>query len=365
MGTFPDFHIPSSVETPSVCIDQRLMEQNIERMAVGLKGKGVDFRPHVKSHKSLEVARRQIGAGAVGLTAATIGEAEVFVEGGFDDIFIAYPLWVTEAKALRIRKLLERARIAVGVSSVEGARNLVARMNGDSQLRVIIEVDSGELRTGVTSPELAVAVADVIARSTLRLGGLFTHGGHSYAGSDAVAGAASDEVHSLIDSAEALKSAGHGVETLSAGSTPTALVSAVAGVTEERPGTFVFGDRQQVALGAHPADSVALFVAATVVQVSDGQFVLDAGGKVFTKDAPQTVNGFGALPRYPEARIERIFDHHAVVVNAQSLPRIGDKLAVIPNHVCPVSNLANEFVVIGSNGEEVDRWSIDAGLRNQ
>lgn len=365
METFPDFHIPASVETPSVCIDQHLMEQNIERMAAGLKGKGVDFRPHVKSHKSLEVARRQIEAGAVGLTAASIGEAEVFVEGGFDDVFIAYPLWVTNAKAVRIRKLLEFARVAVGVSSVEGAHNLVERMGGADQLRVIIEVDSGELRTGVTSPEMAIAVADVIAQSDLRLGGIFTHGGHSYAGSDAVAAAASDEVRSLLNAAQALKSAGHVVETLSAGSTPTALVSAVAGVTEERPGTFIFGDRQQVALGAHPADSVALFVAATVVQVAGGQFVLDAGGKVFTKDLPKTVDGFGALPRFPEARIERIFDHHAVVVGARTMPRIGDKLAVIPNHVCPVSNLAEEFIVVGRDGEEVDRWNVDARVRNR
>jgi D-serine deaminase-like pyridoxal phosphate-dependent protein len=365
MTRFPDFHIPSSVETPSVCVDERLMEQNIGRMASGLKVKGVEFRPHVKSHKSLEIARRQMEAGAVGLTTATIGEAEVFVEGGFEDIFIAYPLWITESKAARIRRMLDNARIAVGVSSVDGAENLVQRMRGADELRVIIEVDSGELRTGVTSPETAVVIADVIAQSGLHFAGVFTHGGHSYAGSGAVARAASDEVRSLLEAADALRSSGHYVETLSAGSTPTALVSSVAGVTEERPGTFVFGDRQQVALGAHPADSVALFVATTVVQVSGNQFVLDAGGKVFTKDLPKTVEGFGALPAYPEARIERLFDHHAVVSHARSMPRTGERVAVIPNHVCPVSNLTDEFVALGVDGEEVDRWRVDARERNR
>src|SRR5665213_3518526 len=99
METFPNFHIPSTVETPSICIDFNRMEQNIHRMASGLAANGVTFRPHVKSHKSLNVARQQIEAGAIGLTAATIGEAEVFVEGGFDNVFIAYPLWLTDAKA--------------------------------------------------------------------------------------------------------------------------------------------------------------------------------------------------------------------------------------------------------------------------
>lgn len=364
MATFPNFLIPSTVETPSVCIDYHLMEKNIHRMVSNLAEKNVGLRPHVKSHKSLKVARHQIDAGAVGLTAATIGEAEVFVDGGFGDVFIAYPLWLTDEKASRLRRMLERASVAIGVSSLEGARNIATRLSDTDRLRVVIEVDSGDRRTGVTTPDDAVAIADVIADSGLQITGVFTHGGHSYAGADAVAGAASDEVRTLRESADALRSAGHAVEVVSAGSTPTALVSSVAGITEERPGTFVFGDRQQVALGAHPADSVALFVAATVVQVSGGQFVLDAGGKVFTKDLPKTVEGFGALPAYPDARIERIFDHHAVVINARTMPRVGDKLAVIPNHVCPVSNLAEEFVVIGNDGEELDRWNVDARVRN-
>jgi len=363
---FPNFQIPSTVETPSVCIDLRLMVQNIDRMAQALSTKNVNFRPHVKSHKSLAVARRQIAAGAAGLTTATIGEAEVFAAGGFEDLFIAYPLWLTDDKAVRLRALLERARVVIGVSSVEGAENLVAKMRGDARLGVLVEVDSGELRTGATSPEMATEVANAVARGGLSVRGVFTHGGHSYAGSGAVAGAASDEARTLLGSAAALEAAGHQVETVSAGSTPTALKSAVPGVTEERPGTFVFGDRQQVALGAHPADSVALFVAATVVQVTGRQFVLDAGGKVFTKDQPKTVEGFGTLPAYPSARVERLFDHHAVVVSTgRTMPTIGEKVAVIPNHVCPVSNLTDEFVVLDDSGVEVDRWTVDARVQNR
>lgn len=365
MEGFPNFRIPSTVETPAVCIDGALMQHNIQRMASGLKAKGVAFRPHVKSHKSLVIAHKQLAAGAVGLTTATIGEAEVFINGGVDDVLIAYPLWVTDAKAARLRALLDRARLAVGISSIEGAQHLGSKMSNAS-LNVLIEVDSGELRTGVTDPDMAVAVANAATDAGLIVKGVFTHGGHSYAGANAVDGAAADEARVLLATAAALRTSGYEVETVSAGSTPTALLSSVEGVTEERPGTFVFGDRQQVALGAHPAAAVALFVAATVVQVSGQQFVLDAGAKVFTKDLPKTVDGFGALPGYPGSRVERLYDHHAVVISAEGkVPNIGERVAVIPNHVCPVANLTNEFVVLDEEGNEVERWTVDAGLRNR
>lgn len=364
MESFPNFRIPSNVETPAVCIDLALMEQNIQRMASGLSDKGVAFRPHVKSHKSLTIARQQLAAGAVGLTTATIGEAEVFVNGGVEDILIAYPLWVTDAKAARLRALLDRARITVGVSSVEGAKNL-GLLLGDTTLNVLVEIESGEMRTGVTDPDAAVAVADAAASAGLSVKGAFTHGGHSYAGASVAQSAADDETRVLLEAAAALSSASFKVETLSAGSTPTALLGS-KGVTEERPGTFVFGDRQQVALGAHPATSVALYVAATVVQVSGGQFVLDSGAKVFTKDLPKTLEGFGALPGYPDARIDRLYDHHAVVTcSTGPLPSIGERVAVIPNHVCPVSNLTDEFVIINADGQEIDRWPVDARARNR
>ena len=362
---FPKFAIPSSVETPSLCVDEGRMQRNIERMIERLTAKGVTCRPHVKSHKNIVIGRRQLAAGAKGLTAATIGEAEVFVGAGVTDVFIAYPLWVSDEKARRLRALLESAHVAIGLSSVAGAENLSRALGGSSTLNVLIEVDSGERRSGVLGAGEALEVARVCDRLGLNLKGVFAHAGHSYAGSSAVAGAVRDEAGSLITTAEALRQAGHHVETVSAGSTPTALLSAVEGVTEERPGTFVFGDRQQVVLGAQRADDVALFVATTVVQVTGDRFVIDAAAKVLTKDLPPTVEGYGALVDYPDARIERIYDHHGVVhARGGLVPRVGDRLALIPNHVCPVTNLAPELIIIDDNGDEVDRWSVDAGLRN-
>lgn len=361
---FPDFIIPPSVETPAVCVVESSVQRNIDVMVDALRVRGVECRPHTKSHKCVEIARRQMAAGCVGVTTATIGEAEVFVEGGLTDVFIAYPVWFTPVKAQRLRRLLDLATLTVGVSSVEGADEIVRHL-ADSTLRVAVEVECGEIRTGVASSVEALAVARVLREGGLQVAGVFAHGGQSYAGGEAIARAAHDEAGALIESAEVLREAGFDVTMTSAGSTPTALLSAVRGVSDERPGTYVFGDRQQTVLGAHRASDVALFVAGTVVQVSDPYFVLDVGAKSLTKDLPKTVEGYGALPGYPHAIIERLYDHHGMVhARGGALPRVGERVAVIPNHVCPITNLTSEFVILNDDGLEVNRWSIDAGLRN-
>lgn len=361
---FPDFVIPNSVETPAVCVVESTMQQNIESMVEALRERGVDCRPHTKSHKCIEIARRQVAAGCVGVTTATIGEAEIFVDGGLRDVFIAYPVWFTSDKARRVRRLLDLATITVGVSSVAGAENMVRHL-APSTLRVAIEVECGEIRTGVASSDEALAVANTLREGGLQIGGLFAHGGQSYAGGDAIERAAHDEASALIECADALRGADFNVTVTSAGSTPTALLSAVHGVSDERPGTYVFGDRQQTVLGAHRAKDVALFVAGTVVQVRDPYFVLDIGAKVLTKDLPKTVEGYGALPAYPDAVIERLYDHHGMVhARGGALPRIGERVAVVPNHVCPITNLTRELVILNDHGIETARWPIDAGLRN-
>lgn len=361
---YPEFVVPDSVETPAVCVVESTMQSNIDTMVTALRSRGVNCRPHTKSHKCIEIGRRQIAAGCVGLTTATIGEAEVFVGGGITDILIAYPLWFTAEKARRVSTLLESATITVGASSLAGAENLVHLLRG-STLRVAVEVSCGEVRTGVASAREAVSVANVLRDGGLDVVGVFVHGGHSYAGGTMIETAAHDEAKALNDSSEALRSAGFNVSMASAGSTPTALLSAVPGVTEERPGTYVFGDRQQSTIGAHRPHDVALFVAGTVVQVTAPYFVVDVGAKMLTKDLPKTVEGYGVLPAYPDAIIERLYDHHGVIhARDGALPREGERVAVIPNHVCPITNLSREFVVLGEDGLETARWPIDAGLRN-
>ena len=361
---YPTFLIPDSVETPAVCVVESTMQHNIDTMVAALSNRDVTCRPHTKSHKSVEIGRRQIEAGCVGLTTATIGEAEVFVAGGVDDVFIAYPLWFSAEKARRVRQLLERAVITVGVSSVAGAENL-AHFMGGSALKVAVEVGCGEVRTGVATPAQAVAVATVVRSGGLRVVGTFAHGGHSYAGGAMIQTAANEESGALLESSQALQQADFEVTVVSAGSTPTALLSAVPGVSEERPGTYVFGDHQQATIGTQRPEDVALFVAGTVVQVSPPYFVVDVGAKVLTKDLPKTVEGYGAVAAYPDAVIERLYDHHGVIhARGGGLPVAGERLAIIPNHVCPITNLTREFIVLSDDGVETVRWPVDAGLRN-
>jgi D-serine deaminase-like pyridoxal phosphate-dependent protein len=228
-------------------------------------------------------------------------------------------------------------------------------------LEISIELDSGERRSGVR-PEETVAVARAADAAGLRVAGLFTHGGHSYARPGAAEAAAIDE-HDVLDAAaRALTDAGFEPAVLSAGSTPTALRSAYPPVTEERPGTYVFGDRQQVGLDGVASHEVALVVAATVISTAiPGQVILDCGAKALSKDRPDWLPGHGVLPGYPGAWIERVFDYHAVVRVPEGgpRPRLGEVVTVVPNHVCPVVNLSRELVVV-RDGRVLDRWAIDA-----
>ena len=358
------YAVPAEADTPALLVDPHLVRANAGDMADRLAARGVAFRPHAKTHKSVQVARLLLEAGAVGLTCATLGEAGVFAAAGVADVFVAYPVWASGAKADRLRRLAAACRLTVGVDSVEGAAQLVDALRG-APVRVLLEVDSGERRTGALTEAEAGRTAAAVVAAGLELVGCFTHGGHSYGSPAAPAAAADDEVAALTWGARAVVSGGGRDQVRSAGSTPTALLSARDGVTEERPGTFVFGDRQQVMLGAHDPSRVALLVAATVVS-SDrtGQFVLDAGAKTLAKDRNPLLDGFGSVLGYDAARITRLYDHHAIVEANGPLPAVGERVAVVPNHACPVVNLAEELLVV-DGGAVVDRWSVDARVRNR
>jgi len=349
--------IPSGLDTPCLVVDLDVVEANLARMAADLGARGVRLRPHVKTHKSVELARLQLASGAAGLTVGTLGEAEVLVSAGLGGLFIAYPLWLSEAKGSRLRALLDAAPLLVGFDSVEGVRRLAEAARGARHpLTVVLEVDSGERRTGV-APDEAPTLVDAATAAGLPFAGVYTHGGHAYRGPGAVEAAAADEVETLTAAAERLELSGVAVPMVSAGSTPTARRSARGRVTEERPGTYVFNDRQQVGLGGCEPDEVGLFVAATVVSTAvRGQVVIDAGGKTLAKDRPAWVEGFGVLPAYPDAVVTRTYDYHGVVEFPAGGPRpaLGEVVAVVPNHVCPVVNLADSFVVARA-GEALGR----------
>ncbi|HEX6248736.1 MAG TPA: alanine racemase [Nocardioidaceae bacterium] len=353
--------LPPDVETPAPVVDLDRLRSNVQRMADRLTARGLALRPHAKTHKSPAVARMQVEAGAVGLTVATLSEAEVFADAGFTDLLVAYPLVPTGAKAARLRRLLDGVDLLVGVDNPVGAA-AIAEAARDRQVRVVLEVDSGQHRTGVL-PADVVGLAERCRSLGLQVSGVFTHGGHSYRDPSAPSGAAQDESRALAEAADRLAGAGFEPTIVSAGSTPTSGADRSARVTEERPGTYVFNDRQQLALGACTADQVALTVAATVVSVGHGRFVVDAGSKALASDRPGWLDGHGWVPALGDAVVTTLSEHHGVVEGASTLPGVGDVVAVVPNHVCTVVNLFDEYVVV-RRGREVDRWPVAARGRN-
>jgi D-serine deaminase-like pyridoxal phosphate-dependent protein len=325
--------------TPYLRVDVDRLRANVARVAEAAAAGGVALRPHAKTHKSAEVARLQLEAGAAGLTVATVGEAEALATAGFDDLFVAYPLWLTDALAGRLRVLADAGvRLAIGVDSVRGAATAGALLAG-SRVEVVVEVDSGHHRSGV-EPALAGDVA--LAARGLGVRGVFTFPGHSYA-PDGRAAAARDEATALAAARTSLEAAGLPATVVSGGSTPSLEDADTSVLTELRPGVYVFGDAQQWELGSAVPDDIALTAVATVVSHSGGRLVLDAGSKVLGADRAAYATGFGRLLDQPDARIVQLSEHHAVAELPGPLPPLGSLVLVVPNHCCTAVNLADEL----------------------
>ncbi len=353
----------AELETPALLLDLDIMAANLASTAARLRDRGISLRPHAKTHKSVEIARCQLDHGAAGLTVATIGEAEVFARHGFTDLFIAYPLFAsgTKADALgRTRAPGEAAgrRRVRGRCASPGAGAAPARA-ARAPAEVLIEIDCGQHRTGV--PPGAAGELAVTCRSLgLDVAGVFTHGGHGYARPGAGAGAAADEDAALWSAAQQLTGAGFDVREVSAGSTPTA---AFAGshITEERPGTYVFNDRQQLVLGSCQAEEMAVTIAATVVSTTvRGQAVIDAGSKALASDRPGWLTGHGSVPDLGGAVVVSLSENHGLVdLGGHPAPAVGTVVTVIPNHICTVVNLFDRYTLLRS-GELAGTWPIEA-----
>lgn len=335
------------LETPYVAVDVDVLDRNVAGMAAVARERGLALRPHAKTHKCLEIARRQVEHGAAGLTVATVSEAEVFAGGGFDDLFIAYPIWPSPGRAARLRALADRVALRVGVDSGESAEALAKAVG---PLDVLVEIDSGHHRSGVR-PVDAARVAEAAERAGHHVRGIFTFPGHSYG--------PGQQQPATLDEAAALAEAGSWAEVRSGGSTPTAALAGTGPLTEIRPGVYVFGDAQQVELGTCGWDDVALTVVATVVSRTGERVIVDAGSKVLGADRLAWSTGFGRLPDHPDARIVALSEHHATIEFPGEPPGRGDVVRVAPNHVCATVNLADELVVV-RGGTEVDRWRVAA-----
>jgi len=345
--------------TPYLAVDLDVLGRNLQAMATMARDRGVSLRPHVKTHKCREIASSQLEAGAVGITVATVSEAEIFAEAGCDSVFIAYPLWVDRARGARLRSLSERCSLRIGVDSAEAAEALARNTSGRADLEVLVEVDCGHHRTGVV-PEVAGDLAVAAARAGLLVRGVFTYPGHSYS-PGAAERAVADEARALGLAASSFRAAGMECEVLSGGSTPTAALTGAGPITEMRPGVYVFNDAQQLDLGSCSAADIALTAVGTVVSRRAGKLVLDAGGKVLGADRPAWASGYGRLGSDPHARVSALSEHHATVEWPESsvLPALGAVLGVVPNHCCAAVNLADELVV-AVDGEAVGSWQVVA-----
>jgi D-serine deaminase-like pyridoxal phosphate-dependent protein len=282
------------VETPHLLIDGAKMTKNIQKMAGVAERNGVALRPHVKTHKIPAITRAQVEAGAAGITVAKVSEAEVMAEAGLEDIFVAYPL-VTEPKirrAIRLRQKLKN--LIIGVDSSEGARRLsVVALSEDQVLDVRLEVDTGLRRTGIPYHEAIELAREIEALEGLNLTGIYAYRGAVLGGLPTLdlERAGVEEGQLMVSLADRIREEGIDLEGVSLGSTPTAEFAAgVEGVTEIRPGTYVFYDRMQARLGACSLDECAATVVATVVsRPSEDLAVLDGGSKTFATDvSPDT-----------------------------------------------------------------------------
>lgn len=339
--------------TPFLAVDLARLQANVERAAEWADDRGLVLRPHIKTHKSPEVAHLQVEAGARGLTVATIGEAEVFAQAGFDDLFLAYPVWVDQQRRRRLGRLAQAGTsLRIGFDSVEGA----ARLTGLG-ITGLVEIDSGHHRSGVAPGEAGVLAARAV-EAGLDVVGVFTFPGHSYA-PDARLQAGADEASALATAAEALRAAGVEPVVVSGGSTPS-LAATGECVTESRPGVYVFNDAQQWELGTVGPEHIALTCHATVVSHAGGRVVLDSGSKALGADRAPWASGFGRLLDHPAARIVLLSEHHAVAdLRGEPLPPLGSVVRVVPNHACNAVNLVDELVLFDGD-EVVERWTVAA-----
>lgn len=351
--------------TPQVLVDRRRLLNNIDRVQRLADSAGVALRPHAKTHKSPVIARWQLDRGAVGICCAKVGEAEVFAGAGVENIRLPYP--VHPHNAARLLALMNRASISIIVDHLAVARAWSDAMRRAGRaLDVLVKVDVGFHRCGIDPGRGALDfVREVAALPGLRLRGLLSHAGHGYqASSDGELRAiAAGEAAILAELRDGAAAAGIALEELSVGATPTLRFSATErGLTELRPGNYVYFDRTQVGLGAAALDDCALTVLATVVsKPAAGRIILDCGSKSLTTDLARgtmPTPGYGVVLTLDGSAvdtvlsIERLSEEHATVRVEGATPlEPGDRVRVLPNHSCVVSNLVDEIRLV--EGETV------------
>lgn len=353
------------LETPVPVVDLEIFERNLDRMAVYAKQHDLDLRPHTKTHKTPWIAAEQMLRGAVGVTCATPREAEV-MSGVCDDILLAYPV-VGHRKAERVANLPREVNVTVALDSPIALADLAkAAKSADRPIGVYVELDLGMHRVGVASAEQAAELAVLVTQTPpLEYAGIAFYPGHIREKVEDQT-AVLRELSKRLDAAlEIMDERGVRHEIVSGGSTPTAWRShEIKGMTEIRPGTYVFNDRTTAIIGACEWSDCALSVYATVVSTAvSGQAVIDAGSKSLGREPiPGNENaGFGSLVEHPEVIVRGMSEEHGILDLSKTdwRPEVGEQVRVIPNHVCVAVHLFDE--VVGLRGGMIETsWKVAA-----
>jgi D-serine deaminase-like pyridoxal phosphate-dependent protein len=352
----------TSLRTPAVLIDRGTALRNLDRMQAEASARGIRLRPHAKTHKSPLVARWQIERGAAGICCAKLGEAEVFADAGITDIRLPYPL--NPSNADRVVALSNRTHLSFIIDHPAVAKQWSeALVRRAKQIDVLVKVDVGFHRCGIDPATTGAVemIRGVAALPGLHLKGLLSHAGNAYHAQSEheLRTMAEDEARMMASLADRCRKAGVPIDEISAGATPPARFSMQQkGFTEYRPGNYVYFDRTQVALGAASFDDCALTVLATVVsKPSPDRVIFDSGSKTLTNDGARGFTpapGYGVVIGHDNLLIERLSEEHATVrVTKGSTPlEPGDRVRIIPNHSCVVSNLVDQAWLVDGDAVE-------------
>ncbi|SET01074.1 alanine racemase [Anaerobranca gottschalkii] len=344
--------------TPAVIINYEIMMRNLREIQELCNERGVKLRPHFKAHKTPYLADIQRQLGAIGFTTAKLAEAELLVEEGFKDILIAYPI-VSEENVKRLKEISGKVKISTIIDSLEGAK-ILSQGFANQTLDVLIKIDTGLNRCGLkpSSEDIFNFVKEVLKLKNLNLKGLLTHGGHSYKAKsiEEIKLIAETEGKTLLNLKEFLEMKGIMIDEISVGSTPTLRhLLEIPQITEVRPGNYIFNDYTQVSLNTTTINNCALKVRSTVISRGNGKFIIDAGSKTLGLDkgthGNEIIKGYGKILEYPEAEIVALSEEHGIV-KSPMLPKIGEKITIIPNHSCVVMNLA-PFVYLEKEGKYI------------
>lgn len=346
-----------NIDTPALLIDETILNKNITYMSDYASNNNVKLRPHTKTHKMPELARRQIAAGAKGITVAKVGEAEIMAVYGIDNIFVANQV-VGKQKLERIKKLAETIDISFGVDSVYHIEEIDEVFEGaNKKAQILIEIEVGEERSGIIEElDYKLLLNSIRESKNIEFKGIFSHDGHTYKAVD------KDDCYDLFMTAttrtlyfaQLARDMDFNIDTVSIGSTPPFMFGfdIPEGITEIRPGTYILMDGSQSnAIGTY--DHSAATVLTTIISKPTRERVItDVGAKGLTAQSRSkgltATKGFGKIKEFNNVHVDAVFDEHAIIYNYEfsKSVNIGDKVRIIPNHICPVSNLYHKAYII-------------------